>query len=158
MQHDEWNEKAQEIAGGIINPDSVMRYTSKQDAGEWIANLAREAYQRGRNEADAAAERRGIERAAKIADEYADWTYWGQYANASAAEAAAAEIAKAIRLGRWLTPDEISTLDHIGKAPLEGKAAKEYQRGYADALRALAQPMADAGPMEPAGASDREGT
>lgn len=41
MQHDEWEEKAQEIAGGIINPDSVMRYTSKQDAGEWIANLAR---------------------------------------------------------------------------------------------------------------------
>jgi hypothetical protein len=58
MQHDEWNEKAQEIAGGIINPDSVMRYTSKQDAGEWIANLAREAYLRGRNEADIAAERR----------------------------------------------------------------------------------------------------
>lgn len=75
----------------------------------------------------AAAER---EAAAKIADDYHEWTYWGQYDNASAAEAAAGEIAAAIRLGRPLTTDEISKLDTIGKTPLTGKKLREYQNGH----------------------------
>jgi hypothetical protein len=75
----------------------------------------------------AAAER---EAAAKIADDYHEWTYWGQYDNASAAEAAAGEIAAAIRLGRPLTADEISKLDTIGKTPLTGRKLREYQNGH----------------------------
>ena len=51
------------------------------------------------------------EQLAKIADDYGEWTYWGQSSNAAAAEAAAAEIAKAIRLGRWLTTEEVTAVD-----------------------------------------------
>ena len=57
--------------------------------------------------AQARAEER--ERCAKLADDYGEWTYWGQYKNL-AAEMAAKEIAQAIRLGRPLTSDETAKI------------------------------------------------
>lgn len=50
------------------------------------------------------------EACAKLADSYPEWTYWGMHANAAAANAAAAEIATAIRLGRPLTAAEIDAV------------------------------------------------
>ena len=51
------------------------------------------------------------ERCAKIADDYDEWTFWGQYNNLAAAVTASKEIAAAIRLGRPLTADEIRDID-----------------------------------------------
>lgn len=50
------------------------------------------------------------ESSARIADEYSDWTYWGQDANFAAAQLASLEIAEAIRKGRHLTTEEISRI------------------------------------------------
>lgn len=84
--------------------------------------------------------------AAKIADEYADWTYWGQYDNGSAAEAAAAEIAQAIRLGRPLTSEEIRAVDkgRAGVPKLGGDKTAVYERGRAEGERAGAEAMREA--------------
>ncbi len=46
-----------------------------------------------------------------IARDYDDWTFWGQYDNAAAAQAASMEIAEALAKRRPLTTDEISALD-----------------------------------------------
>ena len=50
------------------------------------------------------------ERCAKLADDYSDWTYWGQHSNAAAAQLASREIAAAIRKGSALTTDEIAAI------------------------------------------------
>lgn len=77
---------------------------------------------------DTAAERRGIERAAKWHD----------------------ERASAFRTDAAVVRDECS------KGMLIAAASAHERDGTA--IHALAPPMADAGPTEPAGASDREGT
>ena len=56
------------------------------------------------------------ERLAKIADDYPEWTHWGETRNAAAADAAAEEIAAAIRKGSPLTFDEIRAVDHARAA------------------------------------------
>jgi hypothetical protein len=61
------------------------------------------------------------EKCAKIADDYFEWTHWGQHDNAVAAESAAAEIAAAIRKGRWLTTDEIREVDAAHAARLKAQ-------------------------------------
>lgn len=61
------------------------------------------------------------EACAKIADDYSDWTYWGQTDNHAAAEAAAEEIAAAIRKGRPLTTDEITEVDKARSARLKAQ-------------------------------------
>lgn len=62
------------------------------------------------------------ERCASLADEYYDWTYWGQDNNHAAATAAAEEIAAAIRLGRPLKPDEIKAVDEARKKRNHGQS------------------------------------
>ena len=63
------------------------------------------------------------ERLAKIADDYGEWTHWGQYSNANAAEAAAEEIATALRKGRWLTTDEVIQADVARTARIKAQKA-----------------------------------
>lgn len=58
-------EMAKAIAVGIVNPDAVMRYMSKEDAARWIATALHEVEQAARAEG----ERAGIERAAKVCDD-----------------------------------------------------------------------------------------
>ena len=96
MPSDEWDEKAREI----------WKRTHTVGAGESTIAAALRA-----------AERRGIERVAQIADEEgAEWD-----------------------------SDNVQT-------------HKNYAAHVATRARALAPPMAGAGPTEPAGASDKEGT
>jgi len=119
MPSDEWDAKAREITNphvicgdGIFSPNTTINAVKAFEAQ--IAAALREAYLRGRNEADIAAERRGIERAAKVA------------------------------LDVW----------DRGNAGAHGG---EQANRTAAAIRALAPPMADAGPTEPAGASTGRG-
>lgn len=65
------------------------------------------------------------EACAKIADEYSEWTHWGQYSNAAAAEAAAEEIAAAIRKGRHLTTEEIREVDAARCARLKAQQSQQ---------------------------------
>ena len=111
---EEGDAKARSVGTGRLGPTYAE-----------IAAYAREAYQRGRNEADTAAERRGIERAAKWHDRNA--------------EACKTLIAEGFEV-------EANAHEYA------------FHKNAADHLRAVAQRMADAGPTEPAGASDREGT
>lgn len=127
-------ERAKAIELAFFKPDRIEHPEKRPSLVELIATAMHEIEQTARAEA------------AKIADEYADWTYWGQYDNGSAAEAAAAEIAQAIRLGRPLTAEEIRAADkgRIGVPKLGGDKAAAYKRGRAEGERAGAERMREA--------------